>query len=64
MAMNASALASEMIAQLEAHGFITTNEYAKTQELCQALAAAIVSHITSNAETTPGGTTVHNHQIL
>ncbi|TVZ39381.1 hypothetical protein P886_3785 [Alteromonadaceae bacterium 2753L.S.0a.02] len=63
MAMNASALAEEMVTQLQSKGFVTTNEFAKTQEMCEALATAIVNHITSNAETTPGGATTHTHQI-
>lgn len=64
MAMNAEGLAGEMVAALQGAGFDTANEHAKTAEMCQALAAAVVAHIQANATANdPGGTSPGQHPI-
>ena len=62
--MNASGLAAEMESELQAQGFVTNNEHSKTQQMCQALATAIVNHIQANAKAIdPGGTAPSQNAI-
>jgi len=49
MAMNSTNLASEIVTQLEAQGFVS-GTFSKYDEMATALAIAIVNHIQTNAE--------------
>ena len=55
MALNDSALKSLIVANLGAAGFDVQNQHAKTAELAEAIAKAVVTHITANAQVTVTG---------
>lgn len=64
MAMNAASLANDMKLELQAHGFITSGEHAKTDALCAALAAAVVNHLQANAKAViASGSSAGSHSI-
>lgn len=64
MAMNQSALKGLMISKLQAAGFDTNNEHAKTEEFCEAIAAAVVEHIQSSAKAVvASGSSAGQHPI-
>ena len=48
--LDASALEKLMIAEMKTAGFDTKSEHAKIQLLAKAMAIAIVTHITADAE--------------
>lgn len=50
MAMNASTLASAIVSQLQSQGFATTNPHAWLEDFAQAVATAVVNHLTANAK--------------
>lgn len=55
MALNNRALTAMIVTQLEKQGFETTGEDSKAEELAEAIATAVVSHITASAEVTVAG---------
>lgn len=64
MAMNKAALKDLMISKLNAAGFDTNNEHAKTAELCAAIADAVVEHIQSAAKAVvSSGSSAGQHPI-
>lgn len=64
MAMSASGLADEMVSELKSQGFDVENPHAKTKEMCDALAKAVVSHLKANAQAVvAGGSSSGNHPI-
>lgn len=50
MALSEGSLKGQIISNLEAMGFITKGDHARVQDLADAIAKAVVSEITSNAE--------------
>lgn len=50
MALNSATLKTELVTKLKAQGFKTDNEHAKTADMAQAIAEAVVEHILANAE--------------
>ena len=50
MPLNAEALESAIISKLKSEGFVTNNQYAKTEKMAKAIAEAVVEHITANAQ--------------
>ncbi|MBK1690982.1 hypothetical protein [Ectothiorhodospira mobilis] len=50
MALSASTLEGLILQELEANGIVTTGQYARTQELAEAIATAVVEHIQAAAE--------------
>ena len=50
MALSSSSLKSKIVTQLEAKGFVTTGEFAKSADFAEAIAIAVVAEITENAQ--------------
>lgn len=50
MALSNSTLKSMIVSELQALGFVTSGEHARAEQLAEAIANAVVSHITSSAE--------------
>lgn len=50
MALSKSSLKDRILSELEGQGFVTTGNYAKSDELAQAIANAVVDQITANAK--------------
>lgn len=50
MALNKALLKTEIIAEMEGLGFNTGNGFSKMPQLAEAIANAVVAHITTNAE--------------
>lgn len=64
MALSDSSLKTKIISELQAKGFDTGNEFAKTQQMAEAIAKAIVDEITSNAEVTvTGGSSAGSYKV-
>jgi len=52
MALSASVLEALIISELQSQGFITTGTHAFAQKMAAAVAAAVVTHITTSAVVT------------
>lgn len=64
MAMNASALASQIKNELISAGFVATGEHSKVDALCSAIATAVVNHIQSSAKAVvASGSSAGTHPI-
>jgi len=64
MALSDSSLKTKIVAELQAQGFDTGNEFAKTQQMAEAIAKAVVDEITSNAEVVvAGGSSAGSYQV-
>ncbi len=50
MALSDSSLKSQIVTELEARGFVTTGEFAKSADFAEAIAVAVVEEITQNAQ--------------
>lgn len=50
MAMNATALKGELISVLQTQGFATNSNHAWLEQFAQAIATAVVNHLTANAK--------------
>lgn len=49
MALSDSTLKSMIVSELQAQGFVTSGEHARSEQLAEAIAKAVVAHITSAA---------------
>ena len=64
MALSNSALKSEIISELQAQGFITSGEHARAEQMAEAIANAVVSHIKSSAEVAvTGGSSAGSYKV-
>lgn len=52
MALDSSTLSSLILSELESAGFTGSGQYSRAQELADAIAAAVVSHIQASADVT------------
>lgn len=50
MALSKSSLKDRILSELQGQGFVTTGNHAKSDELAQAIANAVVDEITANAK--------------
>ncbi len=50
MALDPSSLKAKIVAQLEAKGFVVTGEFAKSADMAEAIAIAVVAEIIENAQ--------------
>lgn len=50
MALSDSILKSMIVSELQAQGFVTGGEHARSEQLAEAIAKAVVAHITAAAE--------------
>jgi hypothetical protein len=49
MALSAEVLKASIVSECEAQGFVSTGEYARIAQLAEAIANAVVQHITEAA---------------
>jgi hypothetical protein len=50
MALSDSVLKELIVTEMESKGFVTSGEHARSEQLAEAIAKAVVSHITSSAD--------------
>ncbi|MFA0155417.1 hypothetical protein [Vibrio sp. 10N.261.46.A3] len=50
MSLNSQSLTTKIVAELESKGFVTQGEHAQIANLAEAIALAVVSEITQNAQ--------------
>ncbi|WED23500.1 hypothetical protein L3Q72_19870 [Vibrio sp. JC009] len=50
MALSNSSLKQKIITEMESKGFVTTGQFAKTADMAEAIAKAVVDEITQNGQ--------------
>ncbi len=64
MALNPATLKGLIITELQAKGFATEGEHSKNADLAEAIAKAVVTHITTMAVVpVSGGSSAGNYQV-
>lgn len=65
MALNSSALKGLIVSKLNAAGITTSGEHAKAQLMAEAIAEAVVEHVTANAQViVAGGSSAGTYKVL
>lgn len=64
MALSDSSLKGRIISELQAKGFVTEGEHAFVGKMAEAIAAAVVAEITSNAQVqVTGGSSAGSYKV-
>ncbi|GIU12868.1 MULTISPECIES: hypothetical protein [Shewanella] len=64
MALSQSSLESKLVSELESRGFVTTGPHAFAGKMAEAIAAAVVAEITSNAQVqVTGGSSAGTYKV-